>query len=223
MVNYLDKAGLVVFWGKIKEYTKTIEQRLQGSINDINSLIPGQASADNQLADKDFVNSSIATSTAEFKGTYDSLEELQEVEADANDYGFVREEDEDGNVAFKRYKYSDGEWLYEYTLNNSSFTSDQWKAINSAITSGDVEKLRSLMSREDLDQKFEELSGSISGKVDRSELSKSTVAEANRLSNAVKLWGQSFDGSGNVDGELSDVNGITFKHEGALTFDQSEA
>ena len=38
----------------------------------------------------------------------------------------------------ERYKYDGTNWGYEYTLNNSGFTSQQWDAINSGITSGKV-------------------------------------------------------------------------------------
>lgn len=47
----------------------------QEDIVDINSLIPSQASVSNQLADKDFVNSSISTNTANFIGTFNSVAE----------------------------------------------------------------------------------------------------------------------------------------------------
>ena len=99
-------------------------------------LIPPQANEENQLADKDFVNSSIATNTAEFIGTFNSLEELQNTDKsfDNNDYGFVIETDENGNSSYNRYKYNGSEWVFEYALNNSSFTSEQWKAINSNVT-----------------------------------------------------------------------------------------
>ena len=103
-------------------------------INAIKSLIPKQASTDNQLADKDFVNSSISTSTATFRGTYTNIKDLATIEADENDYIWFDNFDELGNRKFDKYKYSNGEWKYEYTLNNSSFTSEQWKAINSGIT-----------------------------------------------------------------------------------------
>lgn len=43
----------------------------------------------NKLADKDYVNTSVSTNSATFRGTYNSLAELQEVSADNNDYGFV--------------------------------------------------------------------------------------------------------------------------------------
>lgn len=117
----------------------------------IEDKIPSQASASNQLADKEFVNSSIATSTAEFKGTHNSLEELQRVSADANDYGFVISKDSDGNTLYNRYKYVEGEgWIYEYTLNNSSFTASQWAAIQSTITKELVDKWKLLPNANDL-------------------------------------------------------------------------
>lgn len=115
---------------------------IRGDISDIQALIPSQATSANQLADKAFVNSSIATSTATFKGTYNNLAELQEIDdADENDYGFVVATDADGNTIYRRYKYVGGEWIFEYNLNNSSFTAVQWETINSGISAADVEKL----------------------------------------------------------------------------------
>lgn len=117
----------------------------KSNLEGIIEKIPSQASAENQLADKDFVNSSIATNTAEFKGTHNSLEELQIIAADANDYGFVVSKDSDGNTVYNRYKYVEGQgWVFEYALNNSSFTAAQWAAIQSGITSGDVAKIKEL-------------------------------------------------------------------------------
>lgn len=119
----------------------------------IPALIPAQASPTNQLADKQFVNSSIATSTANFCGTSAATDEdafvewLEAIEvANDNDYVFWQTEDGDGNAVFKRYKYVEdpsglgeealaGHWLFEYDLNNSSFTAVQWAAINSGVTS----------------------------------------------------------------------------------------
>lgn len=102
--------------------------------NQITSMIPTQASAENKLADKDFVNSSIANSTATFRGTFTSSDLFPTEGIDGNDYVFLETADALGNQKYDRYKYSNGEWIYEYTLNNSSFTEEQWKAINSGIT-----------------------------------------------------------------------------------------
>lgn len=102
-------------------------------LNEVTELIPNTATVDNQLADKNFVNSSISTATAEFRGTVESLENLNNLTADINDYTFYKHKDENGNTVFDRYKFTD-KWEYEYTLNNSSFTAEQWSAINSEIT-----------------------------------------------------------------------------------------
>ena len=92
----------------------------------------------------DFVNSSIATNTATFRGTYNSLAELEAYtgEKDNNDYAFVIEIDAAGNTLYNRYKYVDNKWTFEYTLNNSSFTEAQWAAINSGITDSIIETVR---------------------------------------------------------------------------------
>ena len=101
----------------------------------INSKIPAAATSTNQLADKDWVNSSIASNTATFRGTFETVDDLPTDNVKDNDYAFIIAADDSGNPEYQRYKYSNGAWTFEYTLNNSSFTSDQWKAINSGITS----------------------------------------------------------------------------------------
>lgn len=121
----------------VAEIPEDHEQRIQQNTRDIatiNSLIPTQTTTENQLTDRNFVNSSIATSTATFRGTYSSLAELEAVTADANDYGFVESTDAVGNTLYSRYKYDGTAWTFEYNLNNSSFTAAQWAAINSGIT-----------------------------------------------------------------------------------------
>lgn len=136
------------------------EGQLSTKISTIEGKIPNSASSTNQLADKDFVNSSIATNTATFRGTF----ELSETEfkdlgwqtsnpegpnyVDNNDYAYLLEK-QTGNpiVSYRRYKYStaieDGHtmgWAFEYALNNSGFTPDQLAALNSGITEAGVTK-----------------------------------------------------------------------------------
>lgn len=62
-----------------------------GAISTINSKIPNQASSTNQLADKEFVNSSISTNTANFIGTFENLVSLEAYSGTVtnNDYAFV--------------------------------------------------------------------------------------------------------------------------------------
>lgn len=118
----------------------------KGVVNAIQALIPATATADNQLADKDFVNSSIATATAEFRGSFTSLDELKATSGNLNDYAFYLHNDSVGNSIVDRYKWTTAGWLYEYTLNNSSFTAEQWAALNSAITATLVQSYNSHLS-----------------------------------------------------------------------------
>lgn len=104
------------------------------SINTINSKIPSQASSTNQLADKDFVNSSIANDAATFQGTFETVNDLPTTNVKKNDYAFIVSVTSEGNPEYKRYKYNGTQWIEEFTLNNSSFTANQWAAINSGIT-----------------------------------------------------------------------------------------
>lgn len=104
------------------------------ALQPIEALIPPQASPENQLADKDFVNSSIATDTATFKGTFESVADLPSTDVKVNDYAFVITTDGSGDAEYSRYKYNGSAWVFEYTLNNSSFTAAQWAALNSGIT-----------------------------------------------------------------------------------------
>lgn len=128
---------------------------IQGDIDDIEDLIPSQATTSNQLADKSFVNSSVATNTAYFIGTFNSVADLEAYSGTLtnNDYAFVVSTDTAGNTVYNRYKYSTAttpaSWSFEYALNNSSFTSDQWAAINSGITSGDVALIETALQPND--------------------------------------------------------------------------
>lgn len=109
-------------------------------LNEIKAIIPNTASEENELADKNFVNSTVGTNTAFFRGTFDSVDELEAYagEKTNNDYAFVIGTDSAGNTTYKRYKYDGTAWEYEYTLNNSSFTAEQWAAIQSGITAEKV-------------------------------------------------------------------------------------
>ncbi len=110
------------------------------NISTIQGLIPNQTTTSNQLADKAFVNSSIATNTAYFIGTFNSVAELEAYTGTLtnNDYAFVATTDSAGNTLYDRYKWNSTEWLFEYELNNSSFTSAQWTSINSGATNANI-------------------------------------------------------------------------------------
>lgn len=129
------------------------------SINDIKSKIPNQASADNQLADKNFVNSSI-NNIAAFYITKDAQRNAFETHAQLfsatvfysagevrvptkNDYCIVRT-DETQNNATTRYIYDVNGWAFQYIVNETALTAEQFAAINSGITSSLVDKLNGI-------------------------------------------------------------------------------
>jgi len=158
-VNGEEVATKLYVDGKVDDRATSIE----GALALIEEVIPSQASSQNQLADKNFVNSSISSSTANFVGTFNSLAELQAVQNPTNnDYGFVIETDAVGNEYYDRYKYNGTAWLFEYKVESTPFTSAQWAAIQSGITSALVGKLSALPTNA-------ELTTSLNAKADKSD------------------------------------------------------
>ena len=144
--------GVSVVTDKIANITGLAKET---TVSNILELVPNQASDTNQLADKDFVNSTVGTNTAFFRGTFDSLSDLQAYSGELtnNDYAFVVIYDSvvpTEVVSYNRYKYDGSSWVFEYTLNNSSFTMNQWSAINSGITSGQVSLITTALQSKDL-------------------------------------------------------------------------
>ena len=163
MENYYTKSQMLVVLLQYasRDYVDDKAAVLQNAIDLIDAVIPSAASSSNQLADKNFVNSSISTNTATFVGTYNSLAELQAVTgATNNDYGFVIEQDTVGNEYYDRYKYNGSQWLFEYKVESTPFTAAQWAAIQSGITSNLVTKLTALPTAQ-------ELTTALSGKEDK--------------------------------------------------------
>ena len=140
--------------GRIDSEQQAREQadaELDGRLDDVEAVIPAAASAQNQLADKEFVNSSIASNTGSLitdnGQPFTSVADLEAYSGTLhnNDYAFVVTTD-GGNTVYNRYKYNatSGMWAFEYALNNSSFTQAQFDAINSGITAALVQKLGDL-------------------------------------------------------------------------------
>ncbi|MEE0870583.1 MAG: hypothetical protein U0L52_04315 [Bacteroidaceae bacterium] len=147
------------------------EQANADNIDAIEAKIPADASTQNKLASEQYVNSSVATNTATFKGAYNLVSDLslstaatrEQIatalagaisQADNNDYCFVQIPTSDATpmeiASVERYKFNGTAWAFEYALNNSGFTSAQWNALNSGITSGLVAKLSALPTNAEL-------------------------------------------------------------------------
>ena len=138
-----------------------------GNISTINGKIPTQASTDNQLADKNFVNSSVQTATANFRGSWSSWTAVPSNADDypvdyagsktptVNDYLVIQDaSDYPVSPALEgtwRFKYSgtwsvNGKsgWNPEYQVNETPMTAAQLAALNSNITAELTEKLQGI-------------------------------------------------------------------------------
>ena len=123
----------------------------ESAITTINGKIPSAASSSNQLADKDFVNSTVTTLLARYitssaggdsfathaalvagpyylDGTAVTTSNLHN-----NDYAMVMEDETHDNKP-ARYIWSGSQWSFQYVLNNTTFTQAQVDAMNSTIT-----------------------------------------------------------------------------------------
>lgn len=124
----------------------------KSSIVAIESKIPSAASSTNQLADKNFVNSSI-NNLAAFYITKDSAGNAFETYAQLiattvyysggivrtptrNDYCIVRADEMHDNST-TRYYYQNEQWEFQYIVNETALTSDQLATLNSGLTSSD--------------------------------------------------------------------------------------
>lgn len=124
-------------------------------ITSIKDLIPPQASETNKLADKNFVNSSIQTNTANFRGNWATWEavptEASEYPPDytgnttptENDYMVVQNASSYGQAyeGTWRFKYSGNwaevgknGWHHEYQVNGTPLTAEQLATLNSGLT-----------------------------------------------------------------------------------------
>ena len=133
---------------------------LDSDVTTIESYIPSTTSSSNQLADKAFVNSSIANMAANYV-TSDAQGDNFATRAALlvgpyyykgasytptnNDYALV-ESDENHNSATTRYMYDGVQWNFQYVVNNSPFSQAQLDAINSGITAAKVTGYDSLVS-----------------------------------------------------------------------------
>ena len=140
---------------------QTYMDELQTMLDNLKLLVPTQASESNQLADKNFVNSSIQTNTANFRGNWNTWEEVPTDPSlypsdyagsktpTENDYMVVQDASSYGQ-AYKgtwRFKYSGNwaevgknGWHHEYQVNETPLTTEQLATLNSGLTATNVIK-----------------------------------------------------------------------------------
>lgn len=131
--------------------------QLQTDVDTIEGKIPNQASPQNQLADKAFVNSSINSAAAYFRGAFATRAALfavawQTADPEAanyvsnNDYAYVADDETHNNEAW-RYIYvlqpggTDNGWQPQFKVNESPLTAAQLAALNSGATAALIEQI----------------------------------------------------------------------------------
>lgn len=111
--------GILRYPVSVVDHNKTL---IDPQLEEIQEVIPEEASPDNMLATDD----NVATSSATFRGTSEpGLTEQQflawadSLEKDKNDYcNWLTTED--GKTIYKRYKYNGTEWAFEYNVADPS-------------------------------------------------------------------------------------------------------
>lgn len=139
-----------------------------GQVDEISGLIPDQADEDNILADRNFVNSTVQTSSANPRGNWPTFADVPTDAAlypadyagshipTVNDYMTVAD-DETHSHQMWRYKYSGvwsevgkAGWVADYKVNDTPFTAAQLAAINSNATAALITKLGALPTATEL-------------------------------------------------------------------------
>ena len=95
---------------------------------------------------------------------------------------------------YQRYKYNGTAWVYEYSLNNSSFTAAQWATINSGLTST---SLNDYYTKTQVDSELDDKVDKITGK----QLSTEDYTSAEKT----KLAGLSNYDDTEIKGDISDL------------------
>ncbi len=109
----IDFDGRYYTESEIDAFITSLDTRLDA----IEEVIPAEATANNKLADKNWVARAISISAATFRGTFNSLADLEAYSGpkDANDFAFVKT-----NTGYDQYTWvpsgSSGSWTYEFSL-----------------------------------------------------------------------------------------------------------
>lgn len=98
------------------------------------------------LVDEDYVNEKIKESDPDFKGTFDSMTDIESITlVNANDWAYLRSLDENNNEVYSRYRYTrEVGWVFEVSIKRDNFTDEEWAAITSGATSDLMARLEEI-------------------------------------------------------------------------------
>ena len=184
-------------------------------ITTIEGKIPNQASSSNQLADKDFVNSSV-TAMASHQLTYNAggdpfpakaaltsaavfYYKGQPFAPTERDYCVVQA-DETQNGGQVRYVYDGAQWVFGYKINDAPFTNAQAAALNSGATAAKIN---------DIANKADKVQGSAAGNLAALDASGNLTDSGIRAEDLAGLGGlnRTVGGNDNAVGTVTDTGG----------------
>ena len=206
------------------------ESDLQQQIDGIEELLPNQASFTNQLADKNFVNSSISnmasnyvTPNAAGDEQFASLDALRAgiwyhggapYSPSQNDYAIFINTDN----SIWRASFNGNLWSPTYKINDSPFTAAQLATINSGITSELVQKILNNESSISLLQTALNLTARINIANTFSELQTFALLDVNGLANfnnvnfrAIVNFMSNITQNNNIKWTIPSGNNLTFE------------
>ena len=193
---------------------------IQSDVSDIEDKIPAQASSSNQLADKDFVNSSINAFAAYYitknaqGDPFATKAELNNATTfysggsvrvpTTNDYCIVladeSQQSSTGVDPTTRYTYQGGQWEFQYKINDTPLTAAQLSALNSGITSTLVGQITTNQTN---------ISGLSTDKADKTYVDGNFVSvNAQTLTDAQKAQARANIGAGGASATEVIINGV---------------
>lgn len=143
-----------------------VESGFNTRITAIEGKIPNQASASNQLADKEFVNSSINSLASTYRGSFDTKADLDAWQtanpsvASNNDYAYVHTDETHNNETW-RYTFVQqgdqvGQWEPQFKVSSAPFTAAQLAALNSGATAELIDSIPDKLSKDSTVTDFDE-------------------------------------------------------------------
>lgn len=134
------------------------DTELGGRVDTIEAKIPGSASEDNPLVDKSYVDNQLNQMAARYLSRdvsgnpFENYQQFTSAQSSGgffyagvsttptkNDYALVSaDESAQGKGGVTRYWYTGSSWSFQYVVNNTPFTTAEWAAIRSGVTSAKV-------------------------------------------------------------------------------------
>ena len=171
---------------------------------EIDGMIPNEASAQNKLADKNYVDTQIRENASTYRGSFATKAALVAVQwqtsdstaehyVDDNDNAVVMADESNGGACW-RYIYTVGTgWEPQYKINDSAMTEAQLAALNSGATAAKIASIEDKYEKPETGIPKTDMAQAVQESLQKAD---DALPKAQGAANAGKLMG--VDTSGNV-------------------------